>query len=80
MNEVIPCDVGDDARFFEPTGKERELSLIAAGLSQFPKGTGTPKAIIWRPPRKLGSRRKHHTALAGDLKMWGMSLVFPSGF
>jgi hypothetical protein len=71
---MIPCDVGDDARFFEPTANERELSLIAAGLSQFPKGTGTPKAIIWRPPRKLGSKRERHTALAGDLKTWGRGL------
>jgi hypothetical protein len=62
--------------FFEPTENERELSLTAAGLSQFPRGTGTPKAVIWRPPRKLGSKRKHHTALAGDLKMRGMGLGF----
>jgi hypothetical protein len=51
--------------FFEPTAKERELSLVAAGRSRFPENTGKPKAIIWHPPRNLGSKRKHHTAFAG---------------
>jgi len=36
--------------FFEPTGNERELSLIAAGRSRPCGEAGKPKAIIWRPP------------------------------
>ena len=62
--------------FFEPTAKERELSLVAAGRSRSFGTPGKPKATIWRPPRYLGSKRKHHTALAGDLKMRGMGLGF----
>jgi hypothetical protein len=51
--------------FFEPTAKKRELSLVAAGRSRSFGTQGKPKATIWRPPRYLGSKRKHHTALAG---------------
>jgi len=51
--------------FFEPTAKKRELSLVAAGRSRSFRTQGKPKATIWRPPRHLGSKRKHHTALAG---------------
>jgi len=42
--------VRDDARYFEPTEKERELSLIVAGQSHIPWMMGTPKTVIWRPP------------------------------
>jgi cell division protein ZapA len=56
----------EDKNAFTRTIEDK--SLIAAGLSQSRKGSGTPKAIIWHPPRKLGSKRKHHTAFAGDHK------------
>jgi len=62
----IPCDVGDDAIFFEPTVKEREPSLIAAGLSQIRKKLGTPKVIIWPPPRKTRFKKKASHGIAGD--------------
>jgi len=51
--------------FFEPTAKKWELSLAAAGRSRSCGNPGKPKAGIWRPPRHLGSRKRHHTAFAG---------------
>jgi len=67
VRKPIPCDVGDDVRIFEPTVKKRELSLIVAGLSQIRKELGTPKAIIWRPPRQLGSKGSITRHLRGIL-------------
>ena len=64
--------------FFEPTARERELSLIAAGRSWVPGNTGKPRAVIWHPPRNLGSKRKRHTAFAGGSKKEG-SEFFPYG-
>jgi len=71
--------------FFEPTAKKRELSLVAAGRSRSFGTLGKPKAAIWRPPRHLGSKRKHHTALAGVPRRGGFSFsgllpVHPGGF
>src|SRR5512136_902685 len=55
-------------KFFEPTAKKRELSLPAAGRSRSCGNPGKPKAGIWRPPRHLGSRGRHHTAFAGGFR------------
>ena len=71
--------------FFEPTAKKRELSLVAAGRSRSFGTLGKPKAAIWRPPRHLGSKRKHHTALAGvprrgDFSSPAYSRVILEGF
>jgi hypothetical protein len=54
--------------FFEPTAKKWELSLAAAGRSRSCGNAGKPKPAIWRPPRDLGSKRRHHTAFAGALR------------
>jgi len=69
LNEIepFPCDVSDDVIIFEPTVKKRELSLIAAGLSQSQE-MGTPKAIKWRPPRNLGSLKDITRHLRGNLE------------
>jgi len=61
----LPCVVGDDALFSEPTEKERELSLVVAGLSQVPMDLGTPKAITWHPPRHHRFKKKASHGIRG---------------
>jgi len=68
LRSPIPCDVGDDAAFFEPTAKERELSLIAAGLSQIRNELGWPKVIIWPPPRKTRFKKKASHGICGGYR------------